>query len=456
MAEDDSLDSPHPGGRHRGPARLRGHVPVQQPRARGRGVRGGRHRHRAAHLAHLRPRPRLPRGPAPHPAAHLEADRHERAHRAVLEGLPRAHGALDRRGARGGRALLRDLARQPPLGGGPGAAGRRRRLPRRHRAQVGREGPRGRGARPHRRQRPGRRPRGRPVGRGPARGAAPARPARRLRGRDRQRGGLRPRRCAWATRARSSARASSPPPSAARARRTSAAIVAAGERDIVLTERLTGVPVAVIDTPSVRRLGTKAGPLARWMLRGRRTKHWMRTIYALRSLWALKRGLLRDSPERDYWQAGKSVAGIDRVEPAGEIVRRFAAAWRASRRPEPPQDLGGAYGSHLFAWASIFRTARLRALELRSYMVSKRAVFVVLASTAVLAGLVGCGGGGSDSPTGTPTPVPTVAPTPSTCADPRASPGDDLLPDPAPAVRHRGQGPGRARVGARRSTRGRR
>ena len=107
-------------------------------------------------------------------------------------------------------------------------------------------------------------------------------------------------------------------------------IVAAGERDIVLTERLTGVPVALIDTPSVRRLGTKAGPLARWMLRGRRTKHWMRTVYALRSLWALKRGLLRDSPKRDYWQAGKSVAGIDRVEPAGEIVRRFAGAWRAS------------------------------------------------------------------------------------------------------------------------------
>ena len=106
-------------------------------------------------------------------------------------------------------------------------------------------------------------------------------------------------------------------------------IVDATERDIVLTERLTGVPVAVIDTPSVRRLGTKAGPLARWMLRGRRTKHWMRSLYAVRSLWALKRGLLRNSPDRDYWQAGKSVDGIDRVEPAGEIVRRFAEAWRA-------------------------------------------------------------------------------------------------------------------------------
>ena len=107
------------------------------------------------------------------------------------------------------------------------------------------------------------------------------------------------------------------------------AIVDATEKDIVLTERLTGVPVAVIDTPSVRRLGTKAGPLARWMLRGRRTKRWMRSIYALRSLWALKRGLLRDSPDRDFWQAGKSVDGIDRIEPAGEVVRRFAEAWQA-------------------------------------------------------------------------------------------------------------------------------
>jgi nitronate monooxygenase len=108
------------------------------------------------------------------------------------------------------------------------------------------------------------------------------------------------------------------------------AIVDAGEDDIVLTERLTGVPVAVIATPAVRRLGTKAGPFARAMLRGRRTKHWMRTIYALRSLWSLKRGLMRDDPGRDAWQAGRSVAGVDRVEPAGAIVRRLGDAWRVA------------------------------------------------------------------------------------------------------------------------------
>jgi nitronate monooxygenase len=113
------------------------------------------------------------------------------------------------------------------------------------------------------------------------------------------------------------------------------AIVESGERDIVLTERLTGVPVAVINTEHVQRLGTRASPLARWMLRGRRTKHWMRTLFALRSLWQLKRGLLRDAPARDYWQAGKSVAAIHRIEPAGEIVRRFGTAWRAAEASPP-------------------------------------------------------------------------------------------------------------------------
>jgi len=107
------------------------------------------------------------------------------------------------------------------------------------------------------------------------------------------------------------------------------AIVAASADDIVLTERVTGVPLAVIRTPYVERIGTKAGPIARWLLRGRKTKHWMRTFYALRSAWQLKRASLaggaRETTSKDYWQAGKSVAGIHSVEPAGAIVRRFAA-----------------------------------------------------------------------------------------------------------------------------------
>ncbi len=108
------------------------------------------------------------------------------------------------------------------------------------------------------------------------------------------------------------------------------AILDAEEDDIVLTERLTGVPVAVIETPYVRRLGLKAGPIARWMLRGRRTKHWMRSIYALKSAWELKRTSLDERGTKEYWQAGRSVSGIDEIMPAADIVHTYAEAARAA------------------------------------------------------------------------------------------------------------------------------
>jgi len=107
------------------------------------------------------------------------------------------------------------------------------------------------------------------------------------------------------------------------------AIIDADEDDIVLTERLTGVPVAVIETPYVRRLGLEAGPIAKWMLRGRRTKHLMRAIYALRSAWTLKRTALDASGGTEYWQAGRSVADIDEIVSVASIVGECARAARS-------------------------------------------------------------------------------------------------------------------------------
>lgn len=122
------------------------------------------------------------------------------------------------------------------------------------------------------------------------------------------------------------------------------AILNASADDIVHSERITGIPVAVIKTPYIERTGLKAGPIARWMLKGRRTKHLMRIIYALRSMYQLKHASLdqigdqsgnqteaqtRDqSGRKEYWQAGKSVAGIDIIEPAETIVQRLAAVYR--------------------------------------------------------------------------------------------------------------------------------
>lgn len=103
------------------------------------------------------------------------------------------------------------------------------------------------------------------------------------------------------------------------------AIVRASSNDVVLTERLTGVPVSVLRTPYVERLGTTVGPFARMMFRGRKTKHWIRTWYALRSLRQLKRSSV-EGANSDYWQAGRSVDAIHDIRPASDIVADFAAA----------------------------------------------------------------------------------------------------------------------------------
>jgi nitronate monooxygenase len=107
------------------------------------------------------------------------------------------------------------------------------------------------------------------------------------------------------------------------------AIVEAEPEDVVLTERLTGVPVSVLNTPHVQRVGTRAGAFARWMLRGRRRKHWMRTFYALRSLARLKGSAQRPGSPRDYWQAGKSVGEIHSVRSVADVYDEVRIALSA-------------------------------------------------------------------------------------------------------------------------------
>jgi nitronate monooxygenase len=102
------------------------------------------------------------------------------------------------------------------------------------------------------------------------------------------------------------------------------AIVRANEADVVMTEKITGVPVSVLRTPYVERIGTTAGPVGRFLLQNHQTKHWMRAFYSLRSVLQLRSSLTKAGSHSDYWQAGKSVSEIDAVEPVSAIMKRFA------------------------------------------------------------------------------------------------------------------------------------
>lgn len=99
------------------------------------------------------------------------------------------------------------------------------------------------------------------------------------------------------------------------------AIVDAQEEDIVLSERITGIPVSVINTKTIQHMGTRVGPVAQWLLNSAKTKHLMRLFYTLRSVVQLKKSLKDKTGSRDFWQAGKSVAGVKQVKPVAEIIQ---------------------------------------------------------------------------------------------------------------------------------------
>ena len=115
----------------------------------------------------------------------------------------------------------------------------------------------------------------------------------------------------------------------------------------MLTERISGVPVAVIRTPVRRprrhqgRARSRAGCCA-----VARRKHWMRTFYALVSGRRLKRASLaggaREATSKDYWQAGRSVAGIHAVEPAGDDCAAICRGGSELSGLQRPGDLVGA------------------------------------------------------------------------------------------------------------------
>ncbi len=101
------------------------------------------------------------------------------------------------------------------------------------------------------------------------------------------------------------------------------AIIKANESDIVLSERLTGIPVSVINTPYIQQKGLKPNAIERWALKHQKLKFFMRTILALKSLRSLKKSLLDDTGEIDYWQAGKSVHSINSELSVKQIIDEY-------------------------------------------------------------------------------------------------------------------------------------
>jgi nitronate monooxygenase len=101
------------------------------------------------------------------------------------------------------------------------------------------------------------------------------------------------------------------------------AIVDADAQDIALTEKMTGVPVSIIKPDNKNAGDLKAQGLVGWMLNSKRFKHLARIYLSLKSIIGLKKAIRKSDSQSEYWQAGKSVDGIQEILSVQQIIKNL-------------------------------------------------------------------------------------------------------------------------------------
>jgi len=97
------------------------------------------------------------------------------------------------------------------------------------------------------------------------------------------------------------------------------AILESGMEDIVMTDRLSGTPCSIINTPYVRKIGTHQNFIERWLSKNSRTKKYFKTLVQLRGFKQLEEAV-KPGNYHNLWCAGQSVEMIDSIKPVREIV----------------------------------------------------------------------------------------------------------------------------------------
>lgn len=95
-----------------------------------------------------------------------------------------------------------------------------------------------------------------------------------------------------------------------------------GAEDIVLTERISGTPCTVINTPYVQRIGTRSPWLERQLNKNRRLKKWVKMIRFHVGMKATEKAA-QQATYKTVWVAGPSIAHTKAVEPVRTIIGRL-------------------------------------------------------------------------------------------------------------------------------------
>lgn len=98
------------------------------------------------------------------------------------------------------------------------------------------------------------------------------------------------------------------------------AMIDYGAKDIVRTNKLSGSPLTVINTPYVQQMGTKASWLELLMNKNKRLKKYSKMLLAFRGMKAVEKAAT-GATYKTLWCAGPAIEHVHSIRPMREIVQ---------------------------------------------------------------------------------------------------------------------------------------
>lgn len=97
-----------------------------------------------------------------------------------------------------------------------------------------------------------------------------------------------------------------------------------GEKDIVMTERISGTPCTVINTPYVQKIGTKSPWLERLLNKNKKLKKWVKMFRFYIGMKATEKAALK-ATYKTVWVAGPSIEHTKEILPVKDIVSQLVS-----------------------------------------------------------------------------------------------------------------------------------
>lgn len=95
-----------------------------------------------------------------------------------------------------------------------------------------------------------------------------------------------------------------------------------GANDIVMTEKISGTPCTVINTPYVQKIGTKTTGIERFLNKNKKLKKYVKMLRFMKGTNAVTKAATQ-ATYKTVWVAGPSIQESKKIEPVKDIIRRI-------------------------------------------------------------------------------------------------------------------------------------